>query len=908
MRVFVACCFCAAAAVSTPAAAQDPATRQPPAFRLGDAAAPSAYEVELAIDPREKTFAGRIRIELRFSRATPILWLNGTHLDIESAEFQQGGRAIQASVIAGGEDFVGFEPRGEPFAAGPAVADIRFRAPIEGVATHGLFSQKEGGEWYVISQFEAIDARRAFPCFDEPGWKTPWRVAIETPAPNEVVSNTPEVRAADSTQRPGWKRHEFAVTKPLPSYLVALAVGPFDVVDGGTAGLKKTRLRYFAPKGRGAEARFAKQATPRLLEILEDYFGMPYPFEKLDSVSIPQAVGFGAMENAGMITYASTLLLATPHEESVTFTRRYAAVAAHEIAHQWFGDLVTLAWWDDTWLNEAFATWMGQKTMQRYRPEWDNGWYEGFTREHSLNADRLASARRVRNPVDSKTDIDGAFDAITYDKGGAVLAMFESSFTPDRFRQGVRSFLERHSWGTATSQDFFRAVGEASAQGEAAVKAFSAFIDQPGMPLIDVAVRCEGAAASLEVSQQRLKPVGSTASDVRWTTPACFRYRSAGKEATRCEDIGNGKRSIALPEARSCPDWVIGNVGGLSHYVPRYDAALSRQLRSHIAQLPAHEAVALVVDATILAESGLMPIEDALAWGDAALTHPSPIVRLYAVELLRKQRDEWLDAAQARMKRNIVAVRVMRAAGHLGWMDKSGESDDLRQFRAVVVPFAAESEQGRALRIGAREHAAGWIREREAISANMTRPILETAARFADPDTYAKLEAAALATESRRDRHDLLSALGKVRDPALRDRALALALRKANGGDLVSGPDTLDFLEGSLQDDANRRYAFDYVRGHFDALAEKLPQDTPGRLMFRMGRLCTTEQRDAFAGFFAQRADRFIGGALNYRKALETMELCVAAHKSAGRDNMVAPERASSSSTGPTNQKRESSK
>ena len=217
MRAFVACCLCAAAALPTLAAAQDPATRQPPAFRLGDAAAPSAYEVELAIDPKEKTFAGRIRIELRFNRATPILWLNGTHLDIEAAEFQQGGRAIQASVVPGGEDFVGFEARGEPFAAGPAVAVIRYRAPIEGVATYGLFSQQEGGEWYVISQFEAIDARRAFPCFDEPGWKTPWSLAIEAPAPNEVVSNSPEVRASDSAQRPGWKRHEFAATKPLPS-------------------------------------------------------------------------------------------------------------------------------------------------------------------------------------------------------------------------------------------------------------------------------------------------------------------------------------------------------------------------------------------------------------------------------------------------------------------------------------------------------------------------------------------------------------------------------------------------------------------------------------------------------------------------------------------------------------------
>src|SRR5207237_1261214 len=179
-------------------------------------------------------------------------------------------------------------------------------------------------------------------------------------------------------------------------YVVALAIGPFEVVDGGTAGAKRTKLRYFAPKGRGAETRYAKEATPRLLELLEDYFGMPYPFDKLDSVSIPQTVGFGAMENVGMITYGSRILLAPRREETLAFQRRYVGYAAHELAHMWFGNLVTLAWWDDLWLNEAFASWMGNKTATAFRPEWDNGASLGWARRNALELDRLASARRVR--------------------------------------------------------------------------------------------------------------------------------------------------------------------------------------------------------------------------------------------------------------------------------------------------------------------------------------------------------------------------------------------------------------------------------------------------------------------------------------------------------------------------------
>src|SRR5438067_2885231 len=455
------------------------AAPQPPAFRLGDAATPIEYTVSLAIDPREPRFSGEVRIALRVNRAAPVLWLNATNLTIDSAEFQQGRRKMPMNVIAGGEDFVGFEARGTEFTPGIALATIRYHGTLEPVSTRGLFRQQDRGDWYVVSQFEAISARRAFPCFDEPGWKTPWRLTIDAPAADVVVSNTPETRAGAAPGRAGWTRHEFAQTKPLPSYLVALAIGPFEVVDGGTAGAKRTKLRYFAPKGRGAEARYAKEATPRLLELLEQYFDMPYPFDKLDSVSIPQTVGFGAMENVGMITYGSRVLLAPRREETLAFQRRYVGYAAHELAHMWFGNLVTLAWWDDIWLNEAFASWIGNKTATAFRPEWDNGASLGWARRNALELDRLASARRVRNPVVEKNELFGAFDAITYNKGAAVLSMFEARFTPERFRDGVRRFLKRHASGTATSADFFRALGEASGGGRAALDVFRGFVQQP---------------------------------------------------------------------------------------------------------------------------------------------------------------------------------------------------------------------------------------------------------------------------------------------------------------------------------------------------------------------------------------------------------------------------------------------
>ena len=850
---------------------------QPPGVRLGDAAAPVAYEWRLAIDPKQPTFTGEVRIEVEVRRAIPVLWLNATELTIESVEVQQGDRRMEATAIVAGDEHVGIEPRGASFEPGPAVVTLRYRGTIEPVSTRGLFRQQEGGEWYVVSQFEAIFARRAVPCFDEPGWKTPWRVTIDAPEGNVVVSNTRDAMVSDVQSRPGWKRHDFATTRQLPSYLIALAVGPFDVVAGGTAGMGKTPLRYFTPKGRGGEARYAREATPRILELEERYFGRAYPFDKLDALVIPQAVGFGAMENAGLITYSANILLATPREETAAFKSGYVGTAAHEIGHMWFGDLVTLAWWDDIWLNEAFATWVQQKITPQFEPAWDNGVSVGRSRKRSIGADRLASARTIRNPVVVKTDIEGAFDTITYQKGAAVISMFEGWFGAEMFRTGVRHFLERHEYGSATSDDFMRAIGESAGKGDAPLRMFRAFIEQPGVPLVDVELQCRGANAAVATSLGRLRPVGSTAGQMRWITPACFRFEREGRPSMQCAELANGASRVSLTGAGACPDWLMANPEGRSHYVPRYDAALSKALRQHMNELPANGVVALMLDAGFLSGSGLMTIEEALAWADAALGHPSPIVRLHAVDLLEKQRDAWLAPAQTRAKREVVQRRVMPLASELGWLERAGESDDTRLLRATLLPFAAERDEGAALRAEAKRLALAWTTDREAVPATMTRAVLETAARFADAQTYARLEDRMMKIEDARERLYLMSALAKVRDPALRSMALGLAIPLPASRGAFAPRDALEFLEDALEDEANRAPAREFVRANIDAIAKKLPHDTVPYLVTRAGDLCSRADRDVFVAAFRDRAPQFEGGALRYRQALETLDLCVAA-------------------------------
>jgi len=330
----------------------------PPAFRLpADVVAPVRYRAELTIVPDQDTFTGTVEIDLHFAKSTSILWLNAEKLVVKDAALTVGSDKMPARTISEPKDFVGFA-FDHPVGPGAAMLRVTFQGEISRKDMQGIFQVKDGNEWYVYSQFENISARQAFPCFDEPGYKVPWQLALHVKRDQVALSNTPIVSETESSD--GMKAVKFAETPPLPSYLVALTVGHLDFVDAGTVGRKNTRIRIVVPHGRGGEAKYSAQTTPTIVNLLEDYFGIPYPYDKLDEVAIPLA-GY-AMEHPGLVTFGAQIILAKPEAQTLGFQRGWTSVAAHELAHQWFGDLVTTAWWDDTWLNEGFATWMANKT------------------------------------------------------------------------------------------------------------------------------------------------------------------------------------------------------------------------------------------------------------------------------------------------------------------------------------------------------------------------------------------------------------------------------------------------------------------------------------------------------------------------------------------------------------------
>ncbi len=346
-----------ASAWSAPTVAQSAPDPAPPALRLPDGARPLRYALTLTVVPGAEKAPGEIAIDLELDREHALLWLHADALTVTRATVAGGSSSIR--VLSGHDQLVGlgFDP---PLAAGRHRLTLSYEAEQSRNSTRGIFASQHAGAWYAMTHFEPTSARRAFPCFDEPSFKVPWQLTLRVPQDLVAFSNTPGIDEADT--EPGMKRVQFRETRPLPSYLVAFAVGAWESVDLGRAGMQPTPMRVIVPKGRKADTAFAAGAYPPIFEQTERWFGIPHPYEKLDHIAIPLSVGF-AMENAGLITYGAPTLLATPRATSPRFRRGAANIGAHEIAHQWFGNLVSPAWWDDLWLNEAFATWFAEKIV-----------------------------------------------------------------------------------------------------------------------------------------------------------------------------------------------------------------------------------------------------------------------------------------------------------------------------------------------------------------------------------------------------------------------------------------------------------------------------------------------------------------------------------------------------------------
>ncbi|HSP18131.1 MAG TPA: M1 family metallopeptidase, partial [Myxococcaceae bacterium] len=600
-----------------------------------------------------------------------------------SAVARVGGQEIRAEPILFGDQRLALRfPR--PLPTGPLGLVLAFRGTQFTQEDSGIFRQQSGGDWYVFTQFEQTDARRAFPCVDDPSAKIAWELTLRVPVGLTAVSNSPVVGETPAAE--GMKDVRFRRTRPLPPYLVAFGVGPFEITDARPAGKKQVPVRIIAPRGRGFETAWAARVSPEILEGLESYFGMAYPYEKLDVLAIPFTVQFGAMENVGLVTFAESLVLTRPDQDDVERRRAYAEVAAHEFAHQWFGDLVTAAWWDDIWLNESFATWMETKVIERWAPSWGMAAKRVAQRNAAASADALVSARVIRQPIRSYDDVQNAFDAITYEKGAAVLRMFEEWVGRETFRRGIQRYLQAHADGNATARDFLRAISESA--GRDVAPAFDSFLDRPGVPRIQATVRCGTDGAMLQLAQDRWLPSGSTGDRTGvWQIPVCTRWSTKGKVQSRCTLLDTPTAAVKL-EQRACPDWVLPNAGYAGYFRLQLDPR-SRARLVQASSLTDPEWVGLLGDADALVRGGALPRSEGLQLA-ARRAGAKELSVLEAAISLATVREDFLPGrlgpAYAAWVRRVFGPQ----ARALGFSRKPAEDDDAQLSRPVLARFVAE--------------------------------------------------------------------------------------------------------------------------------------------------------------------------------------------------------------------------
>ena len=565
-----------------------PIAAQPsvPEFRLPDVARPTRYQLDLAIVPSEPAFKGDQVIRVELKKRLEVLWLNAKDLTIQQVQINTGGASQPVQWHASGE-FLGID---FPRALGPGEVriEIRYEGKLDDKSNVGVYRRRSGSDWYVFTSFTPIDARRAFPCFDEPDLKAPWALTLHVPRGQVALANAPEVTRSDEPE--GIERVVFRPTPPLASEVVAFAVGPFDVVDAGVAGQKRIPVRIITPHGRASEAQAARTATQEIIERLEQYTGIPYPWDKLDHLALLD-MPFGAIENPGLITYRDRVLLAPPDRDTQRRQRSMRETMAHEMAHQWFGNLVTQAWWDDVWLSEGFATWLGTRISDLEKPPFERGLAATGIRNRRLSVDSPA-ARPVRVEMHSRKEMNDVYDGVVYMKGAAILEMLEDWIGPEPFRKSLHRYLTDHQFGNGTSAGLALAIRQES--GIDAAPVLMDFLDRPGAPLLRFNLVDDGGNAKLEVEQ----------GDRPWTVPICFHLPDS---ARRCQVLNTPQAGISVP---AMPLWIWPNAYGSGYYRSQLTANLLEALvKKGYSQLEEKERLSLLGDLEALTGNGVPAAE-----------------------------------------------------------------------------------------------------------------------------------------------------------------------------------------------------------------------------------------------------------------------------------------------------------
>ena len=791
---------------------------EPAPYRLPRDVVPQRYELILTPDLDAACFTGESRIELQVLEPVGQIVLNAIELDIHHAELTNAAGATLAASIALDEAeeraTLTLESRAEP---GPWKLHLTFTGQLND-KLHGFyrstFKDADGREGVLATtQFEATDARRAFPCWDEPDRKATFAVTLIVDEALTAISNGAVV--SEQPLGDGKKQVRFAETMPMSTYLVALVVGPFELSEA--VDVTGVPLRIATTPGKQHLTPFAIEAGQSALTFFQDYFEIPYPSDKIDHIAIPD-FAFGAMENLGCVTYRETALLVDQHAASRLELERVAEVVAHETAHMWFGDLVTMKWWNGIWLNEAFATFMELLAVDAFRPEWGTWVSFGAGRSAAFGTDALRSTRPVEYPVGRPTEAEAMFDVLTYQKGAAVLRMLEQYLGAEPFRQGIVRYLNEHRHANTETTDLWDAIEAAS--GEPARAVMDSWIYQGGFPLVAVSPGADG--RSLVLRQRRFVYAGSPGEE-RWQVPINLRYSTGGRveQARMLLTEGSATFELAGP-----PDWVVVNDGAWGFYRVRYEADLLHRLRAVVStELSSLERLSLVSDTWAAVVADQLPLGEFLDLTRALVDETDPDVWgavLGPVSLLdRVVSDADRPALQAYVRRV-----VGPAFARLGWRPVSGEAERVGTLRGRLLLTLGTIGADPDVRAEAARRHARYLEDPTELAPDLVPATVSVVAYAGGEAEYTTMldQFRRASTPQGEVRH--LYALAGSEVPVLLRRTLEMCL----AGD-VRTQDAPYVIGAVLGSRAGGRLAWEFVTEHWDEINNRFPDNSIPRML-----------------------------------------------------------------------------
>ncbi len=825
------------------------------AERLPQSVRPVHYALTLTPDLKAATFTGVETIDVTLAEPTDRITLNAVELELKSVTVTAGGKQQTASIALNNDKEQATFIFAEKLPAGMAKLSIAYSGILND-KLRGFYLSKTDKRNYAVTQFESTDARRAYPSFDEPAFKATYDVTLVIDSADTGISNSP---IQSDTPGPAAGKHtlKFFTTPKMSTYLVAFLVGDFQCTTGESDGVA---IRSCATPDKVALTPFALDTAKWVLHYYDSYFGIPYPLKKLDLIALPDFEA-GAMENFGAITYRETDMLLDPKTASVDAKKMVAIVVAHEMAHQWFGDLVTMQWWDNTWLNEGFATWMENKAVAQMHPEWNIDEMVTGQVDGTLNLDAQPTTRAIRAHADTREEIEQMFDGISYGKAGAVLLMVENYLGEESFRQGVHNYLAAHLYGNATAEDFWGA--QTATSHKPVDKIMESLVAQPGEPLLTFGETRDG---KVEVSQRRffLSPSIQPDPKQKWTIPVCFKTAS-GQD---CQLLTPSESSLKIPAGSG-----FANANGKGYYRSAYPASVYAALVAGVeAKLSPAERISLIGDEWAQVRANKASIGAYLDLAAAIKSDPGADVV-----------DESLDGINSAFSR--IASTGEERAQLAAWVratygpvyaqlapPSENDSATTRELRATLFGLLGRRGADPAILAQAREIAAKFLNDPASVDATLGQTAAAIAARHGDAALFDRLQKVYETSANPEFQEGALQLLTVFTDPPLVQRALDYAVSgKVRNQDAAIG------LGIELQSEDNRDLAWSYIQSHWEKVAPLLTPELGAFLVSSTGQFCSAGAHADVEKFFA--AHKVPSANQAVKHALESIDGCIELRK-----------------------------